>query len=320
MSTRDTKLANQLVSARRHLVLGAVAGLGLGVAGPASSAPKNPGGKAVKYPEVKSACPKLAVVLGGGSARGFAHVGVIKALEAAGIHPDLIIGCSAGALVGAFWAAGHSGEEMETLAYQVRDEDVIDLAAGTAGSRRGLVSGNALQNFVNRVLGDRSIENLLTPFVAVATRYPLGELQEFTNGNLGFAVRASCSIPGVFMPAANASGQEFLDGGLISPLPIESARMRGASLVIAIDIAGADPGESRDASHGLYQLLLRSFDIMGDSLRRQQAVAADVVIRPSVSRIVSTDMSARHALIEAGFVAGRRLAPVVLEKLKNNKA
>ncbi len=317
MKLNRIQLASTLRSERRKLILGAAASLGLGAN---ASAQAQWGSKAIKSgksTEAKVSRPKLAVVLGGGSARGFAHIGVIKALEAAGIHPDLIVGCSAGSLVGAFWAAGHTGKEMEALAYRVRDEDVIDLATGGGTTnRRGLVSGRALQNFVNNTMGSRSLENLLTPFVAVATRYPEGVLQEFTSGDLGFAVRASCSIPGVFMPATSAAGQEYLDGGLISPLPIESARTRGAHLVVAIDIAGADPGASTDTSGGLYQLLLRSFDIMGDALRRQQAAGADVVIRPAVSRIVSTDMSARKTLIEAGFVAGQRLAPVILEKLK----
>jgi NTE family protein len=259
--------------------------------------------------------PRLAVVLGGGSARGFAHIGVIKALEGYGIKPDAIFGCSAGALVGAFWAAGFSGSTMEALAYRVRDDDVIDLISGGGGSHRGIVSGASLQRFVNTNLAGRSIDGMLTPFRAVATRYPSGELAVLRTGDTGFAVRASCSIPGVFIPAS-LQGQEYLDGGLVSPLPVQSARDEGFDLVVAVDVGGADPGEAKDASGGLYQLLLRSFDIMGQALRRQEGARADVLIRPDVSRISSTDFTARRALVEAGFVAAQRLAPVIQEKLR----
>jgi NTE family protein len=300
--------------AARRLFLGAAAGLSLGGQGqPAMAAPAKPA-QGVN-PAITDRRQRVAVVLGGGSARGFAHIGVIKALEAAGVQPDLIVGSSAGAMVGAFWAGGYSGAQMEALAYRVRDDEVIDVAAGNANLRRGLVSGQALQSFVNVGLRGRSLEGLLTPFIAVATRYPSGVLHAFRNGDPGFAVRASCSIPGVFMPAS-LQGQEYLDGGLCSPLPVQTARANGATLVIAVDVGGADPGASTESTSGLYQLLLRSFDIMGDALRRQEAAGADIVIRPDVSRVASTDLSARRALIEAGFVAGQRLAPVVLDKLR----
>jgi NTE family protein len=288
--------------------LGGVAALSsavpLGVLAQAS-APRRPTGRS----------PRLAVVLGGGSARGFAHIGVIKALEGFDIKPDAIFGCSAGALVGAFWAAGFSGSTMEALAYRVRDDDVIDLVTGNTASRRGIVSGVSLQRFVNSNLNNRSIEGMLTPFRAVATRYPSGELAVFRAGDTGFAVRASCSIPGVFIPAMS-QGQEYLDGGLVSPMPVQAARDEGFDLVVAVDVGGPDPGEAKDASGGLYQLLLRSFDIMGQSLRRQEGLRADVLIRPDVSRISSTDFMARRALVDAGFAAAQRLAPVIQEKLK----
>ncbi|MDE2457313.1 MAG: patatin-like phospholipase family protein [Burkholderiales bacterium] len=257
--------------------------------------------------------PRLAVVLGAGSAHGFAHIGVIKALDAAGIRPDLIVGCSAGALVGAFWAAGFSGSKMETLADRVRDQDIVDAVAGGA-SRPGMVLGQALQNFVNDGTDNRPINGLATPFLCVATRYPTGELQVFDRGDIGFAVRASCSIPGVFMPPSR-QGQTYLDAGLVSPLPVQTARAAGAGLVVAVDV-GASNTDAADPAAGMYGLLMRSFEIMGDSLRRNEAALADIVIRPEVSRIASTDFSARHALVEAGFMAGARLAPVIQEKLR----
>lgn len=254
--------------------------------------------------------PRLAVVLGGGSARGFAHIGVVKAFEARGIQPDMIVGCSAGSLVGAFWAAGVSGDRMEELALRVRDTEIIDLVQGTAP--RGMVTGQALQNFVSQSLKGQVIESFPTRFAAVATRYPQGDLAVLRTGDPGFAVRASCSIPGVFVPAEQG-GQEYLDGGLISPVPVRTARQLGADLVVAVDVGGAEQGGEPPA--GLFELLQRSFEIMSHSLRSNETAAADIVIRPDVGRIRSTDFSSRKVFIAAGFLAGHRLGPVIRERL-----
>jgi NTE family protein len=300
----------------RREALGRLLGVGLAGAGVSAQA------VASTQARPKAASPRrparrLALVLGGGSARGFAHIGVIKALEAHGIKPDAIFGASAGALVGAFWAAGVSANAMETLAYLVRDDEIIDLVTGNAANRRGIVSGQALQNFVNQQLGGRAIESLPTSFRAVATRYPEGGLYVFKQGDVGVAVRASCSLPGVFLPPS-LGGQEFLDGGLVSPIPVQAARAEGYDLVVAVDVGGADPGNDRERGSGVYQLLLRSFEIMGEALRRQEGARADILVRPDVSRISSTDFSARRTLVEAGFMAGQRLAPVILERLQRS--
>lgn len=271
---------------------------------------------AAAQPAVKteSSRRRVAVVLGGGSARGFAHIGVIKALEAAGIKPDLIVGCSAGALVGAFWAAGYSGREMEALAYDVQDSAIIDLIAPTTSGRRGLLSGQSLESFVNRGVRGRSMSGLLTPLITVATQFPSGQLQEFKTGDVGFAVRASCSIPGIFLPAEK-DNDEFLDGGLVSPVPVRTAKANGATLVVAVDVGAEDPSTYRQrATGGMYELILRSFEIMGKSLREFECKQADILIRPDVGRISSTDFASRKALIEAGFKAGTRLAPVILNR------
>lgn len=282
---------------RRALVLGGLAALSM----PLAAAPaERPLGRK----------PRLAVVLGGGSARGFAHIGVVKGLEAHGIRPDLVVGCSAGSLVGAFWAAGFSGDRMEELALRVRDSEIIDVVQGNAP--RGMVTGQSLQNFVNQALRGRGIESFPTPFAAVATRYPSGDLAVLRSGDAGFAVRASCSIPGVFVPAAQG-GQEYLDGGLVSPVPVRTARQLGADVVVAVDVGGADPGG--DQQGGLFELLQRSFEIMSQSLRTNEVATADIAIRPEVGRISSTDFASRKVFIAAGFLAAQRLGPVILERL-----
>jgi NTE family protein len=284
--------------ARRNLLVGTLAGVAWHAL-PGLAAPRVPGNR------------KLAVVLGGGSARGFAHIGVIKALEAGGIRPDLIVGCSAGSLVGAFWAAGYSGASMEDLAMKVRDSEVIDLVTGK--HQYGLVAGRSLQSFVNKGLGNKPLEGLKIPFAAVATRYPSGELMAFREGDAGFAVRASCSIPGVFMPAV-ALGSSFLDGGLVSPIPVATARKLGADLVVAVDVGGSDPSSGDNS--GLYSVIMRSFEIMSQSLRQHETADADIVIRPDVARVNSTDFSSRSLLMALGEHAGKRLVPVIREKLK----
>ncbi|WP_374474871.1 patatin-like phospholipase family protein [Zoogloea sp.] len=284
-------------SRRRALVFGGLAAMAM----PLGAAP-------AERPVARK--PRLAVVLGGGSARGFAHIGVVKGLEAHGIRPDLVVGCSAGSLVGAFWAAGFSGDRMEELALRVRDSEIIDVVQGNAP--RGMVTGQSLQNFVNQALRGRGIESFPTPFAAVATRYPSGDLAVLRSGDPGFAVRASCSIPGVFVPAAQG-GQEYLDGGLISPVPVRTARQLGADVVVAVDVGGADPGG--DQQGGLFELLQRSFEIMSQSLRSNEVATADIAIRPDVGRISSTDFASRKVFIAAGFLAAQRLGPVILERL-----
>ena len=288
---------------RRRLLKLALATPALAAAGaPAQAIPERSGNR-------------LAVVLGAGSARGFAHIGVIKAFDAAGIKPELIVGCSAGSLIGAFWAAGISGALMEELALRVRDDEVIDLLAGN--TQRGMVGGRHLQEFVNRHLQNRPIESLPTRFIAVATAFPSGEPVSFSRGDTGFAVRASCAIPGVFIPASD-NGKEYLDGGLVSPVPIQIARKAGGDVVVAVDIGAPDANPG--AGTGLYGVLLRSFEIMSQTLRNHETAQADLVVRPPIGQIPSSDFSARKTLIAAGFQAGSRLAPLIRERLNRPEA
>jgi NTE family protein len=288
---------------RRQFLLAAAAGSLLPQSGRAANTSAAPQPK----PAAKR---KLAVVLGGGSARGFAHIGVIKALERAGIVPDLIVGCSAGSLVGAFWAAGFTGAQMEDTALRVQDTEVIDLVSGKA--QYGLVGGRSLQNFVNQYLLNTPIENLKIPFAAVATEYPSGALTVFKQGDAGFAVRASCSIPGVFIPASQ-DNKDFVDGGLNSPIPVSTARALGANLVVAVDVGG--PDRSPEGTRTLFSMVMRSFEIMSQSLRQHESRQADVLIQPQLANIRSTDFSSRRAAILLGQAAGERLVPVILAKL-----
>ncbi len=247
---------------------------------------------------------RLGLALGGGSARGFAHIGVIQALEKHKIRPDLVVGTSAGSIIGAFFAAGFSGTQMEEVALKIRDFEIADISAG---SKRGMVVGNALQTLVNQYLQNKPIESFVTPFCAVATNLVSGKIQLFRSGNAGFAVRASCSMPGVFIPA-RLGADEYVDGGLISPLPVMAAKKLGADYVIAVDVSA--PSENVNL-HGMFELLMQSFDIMGQSLIRMESEKADIVIHPDLRKFSSTDFQLRRELIAAGYQAGLQAIPQI---------
>ena len=196
----------------------------------------------------------IALVLGGGAARGFAHIGVIKALESQGIRPDIVVGTSAGSVVGALYAAGHSGFDLQQISMKMDEGKIGDWTI----SGRGFFKGEFLQDFVNREVGNLPIEKLPKPFAAVATDLQTGESVAFRYGNTGMAVRASSSVPGIFQPV-KIRGREYVDGGLTSPVPVETARRMGADIVIAVDVSSrpryAKVGDTID-------ILLQTFNIM----------------------------------------------------------
>ena len=250
---------------------------------------------------------RLGLVLGGGSARGFAHIGVLKALDEAGYRADVITGTSAGALVGVFYAAGYRPWQMEEVALKVRDIEVADMSSA---SKRGMFAGEALQKLVNEYVRHKPIEQLAKPFGAVATQLANGEPVLLRSGNAGLAVRASCSIPGVFVPA-KVNGQELVDGGLVSPLPVRQARSLGADVVVGVDV-GTKP---QLHGGGLYEVILQSFEIMGRALTQLESQQADFMIRPDTSGFASTDFAARKELIQAGYEAGRQALPALARKI-----
>lgn len=252
--------------------------------------------------------PRLALVLGGGAARGFAHVGVIKVLEAHAISPDIVVGTSAGSVVGALYAGGYSGFELQKIAFQLDEASVSDLTLPD----RGFVKGEQLQNFINRTLQNRPIEKLNKSFAAVATDLQSGELVMFRHGNTGMAVRASSSVPGIFQPYT-IGGHEYVDGGLTSPVPVKVARSLGADIVIAVDIS-AKPRNAKIKDS--LDILLQTFAIMGNSISSYELMDADVVIRPNIVGIGSTDFEAKHLGIMEGEKAAQAALPAIRQKLK----
>ncbi len=284
-----------------------VAGLGLSLLA-ACSAPVRPVPPTPPMPAVaQKPAPKVALVLGGGAARGFAHIGAIKALEAQGIVPDLIVGTSAGAVVGALYAAGNGGFELQKLAIQMEEGQVSDWSLPD----RGVIRGEALQNFINRAIGQRPLEKLPRLFAAVATDLQSGEATVFRTGNTGMAVRASSSVPGVFQPV-KINGREYVDGGLVSPLPVKAARDMGADFVIAVDISDQPRYGSTKST---IDVLLQTFSIMGQTIGRYELRDADVVIRPQTSSLKATDFQDRHMAVLEGEKAVAAALPEIKAKL-----
>ena len=251
---------------------------------------------------------RIGLALGGGAARGFAHIGVIQVLESHGIYPDFIAGTSAGSVIGALYAAGFSGQQLNELALKMDEAEISDWALPFLGEYGGVIKGEALQNYVNKVLRNQPIEQLPRPLGIVATELQTGKPVVFRRGNTGMAVRASSSVPGVFQPVRIA-GKDYVDGGLVAPVPVRFAREMGADFVIAVDIS-ARPAEQKVS--GSVGVLLQTTAIMGQSIKEQELAGADVVIAPVMPEVKSTDFTARHGAI----LAGERAASAVLATLK----
>lgn len=259
-------------------------------------------------PQVKLPPPKVALVLGGGAVRGFAHVGVIKVLEAQGIVPDLVVGTSAGSVVGSLYAAGYSGFDLQKIAFKLDEDSVGDWIIPD----RGFIKGEALQSYINKAVRNQPLEKLKKPFAAVATDLQSGEMTVFQRGNTGQAVRASSSVPGVFQPVT-INGRDYVDGGLTSPVPVRVARNLGADVVIAVDISAKPRSAKLD---GVMDIMLQTFGIMGQSIRNAELPEADVVIRPNTVGFGSADFAKKHEAILEGEKAAQAAMPLIRQKLQ----
>jgi len=252
--------------------------------------------------------PVIGLALGGGSAKGFAHIGVIKALEAQGIVPDLVIGTSAGSVVGALYASGKSGFELQELAIPFDKWQFVDWGM----PNRGLMKGDALAKFINTTVARRSIEKFPKKFGAVATDLQSGEPIVFRTGDAGTAVLASSSIPLAFQPVS-IRGRQYVDGGLTSPVPVRLAFEMGATFVIAVDISDKPANGSIDSS---VDVALQTLAIMGEMIRRYEKPAADILIRPDISKLGSVDFENRHLAI----MQGEKAAGLEMQRLKDKLA
>jgi len=247
--------------------------------------------------------PRIGLALGGGAARGFAHVGVIQVLEEAGIRPDYVTGTSAGSLVAALYASGKTGAQLQQVADSMEEAAFADWMLPIFN--RGMLRGEALARYVNQQVGNRLIENMALPLGIVATDLNSGQGVLFQRGDTGTAVRASSAVPSVFQPVS-ISGRDYVDGGLVSPVPVRYARQMGAELVIAVDISSAPEGNP--ASDSL-QILLQTFAIMGKSINTWELKEADLVVRPALGGVRSADFASRRKTVEAGRAAMLQALP-----------
>ncbi|HKR39125.1 MAG TPA: patatin-like phospholipase family protein [Paraburkholderia sp.] len=298
---------------RRHFSLAAASSVlaACTTAGTQTASVPPPVTTAPPPPVARPAHPvRVGLALGGGAARGFAHIGVIKALEARNIQVDFVVGTSAGSVVAALYASGMNGFALNKLALTMDEASISDWAMPFR--TRGLLQGVALQNYLNTTLHDRPIEKMAKPLGVVSTDLRTGQPILFQRGNTGIAVRASCSIPSIFEPVKIA-GREYVDGGLVSPVPASFARKMGADFVIAVDIS-ARPETASTLSQ--FDVLMQTFTIMGQTIKTYELDKyADVVIRPNLNAMSSSDFTQRNAAILAGEEAAARIMPELERKL-----
>jgi NTE family protein len=246
---------------------------------------------------------RIAVVLGAGASRGFAHIGVLKILEANRIPVHMIVGSSAGSFVGSLYAYGFNAFQLQKMALSIDKADIVDIVVPD----NGFVKGERLEEYVNALVRNAPLEQMRIPFYAVAANIQNGQEVVFGKGNTGRAVRASCSIPGIFRPVKIEDAM-YVDGGVVSPVPVDAARRTGAEVVIAVDIS-ADINAKQP--EGTIETILQSIGIMQSRISAVQLARADVVVRPKVGYIGASDFDKRHEAILEGEKAMLEALPAV---------
>lgn len=241
---------------------------------------------------------KVALALGGGAARGFAHIGVIQILEENGIKPDLVVGTSAGSLVASIYATGKDGKTLQKIAENMDESTITDWTLPFF-NRGGVLRGDAYAKYVATQVDNKLIEQAALPLGIVATDLQTGHGVLFRRGDIATAVRASSAVPGIF-PPVKIAGVDYVDGGLASPVPVRFARQMGATFVIAVDISATPDGESSD---GTLSILLKTFSIMAKSINDFELKNADVMVRPALVGVGSSDFTAKKRAIDAGRAA-----------------
>jgi NTE family protein len=245
--------------------------------------------------------PKVALVLGGGAARGFAHVGVLRVLEDARIPVELIVGTSVGSLVGALYADGYNARELEHLSRDLDRGYFFDFGIAPALFGTGLARGARLERWLRDHLRAREIEQLAIPYAAVATDLDDGSAVVLDRGEVARAVRASSAIPGVFEPV-ELDRRLLVDGGVVANLPVTIARDLGADVVIAVDLTEVT-GKAQPSS--FVEVVMRAVTILTHEGVEESARAADVLVAPAVGDVDLLDFDAKDRAIAAGAAAAR---------------
>ena len=246
---------------------------------------------------------KIAIVLGAGASKGFAHIGVLKVLESNKIPVHMIVGTSAGSFVGSLYAYGYNAFQLQKMSFSIEKGDILDITIPD----NGFIKGEKLEEYINEKVKNTPIENLRIPFYSVATDLQNGHEVVFGKGNTGTAVRASCSIPGIFNPV-RISDRIYVDGGVVSPVAVEAAKRLGADVIIAVDISADIGGKPPE---GTIETILQSISIMYSKLSSIQLTKADIVIRPKVGYIGPGDFSKRHEAVLEGEKAALGALPEI---------
>ena len=250
----------------------------------------------------------VALALGGGASKGFAHIGIIKVLKENNIPVKIVTGTSAGSIVGSMYASGMSPDRLELEAEILGKTDLVDLTLSTSG----FIKGEKLQNYINRKVGNRPMQQFPIKFAAVATDFESGKPVVFNVGNAGQAVRASASIPNVFQPVV-IGNRKYVDGGLSQPVPVSAAKKMGANFIIAVDIS-ARP--AKNVSQGMFSYLDQTFNVMSQTALRQELGQANVVIKPQVLELGSVGgFDQKQRAIQLGEQAARAALPEIKRKL-----
>ncbi|MFZ0297677.1 MAG: patatin-like phospholipase family protein, partial [Candidatus Sulfotelmatobacter sp.] len=253
--------------------------------------------------------PTIGVALGGGFARGMAHIGVLKVLEQEGIPVRIIAGTSVGALIGACYCSGLSIEELEKVAHSVR----FTTFARWTVSRFGFASNDRMVQFLNRTLKVKTFEELRIPLGITATDFNTGEGVVFHSGSMVDPVRASCAYPGMFLPV-EIRGRWLVDGMLSHPVPTSPLHEMGADRVIAVHLRGQ---WSKDgAPRHLFDVIGQSFAIAQDQMSHLWRGAADVIVEPDVAGFAYDDFKRAGELITAGEIAARQVLPEIRKWLE----
>ena len=271
------------------------------------SKPSAQGQNTVSRPTPK---PKatVALALGGGASKGFAHIGIIKVLKENNIPIKIVTGTSAGSIVGSMYASGMSPDRLELEAEILGKTDLVDLTLSTSG----FIKGEKLQNYINRKVGNRPMQQFPIKFAAVATDFESGKPVVFNVGNAGQAVRASASIPNVFQPVV-IGNRKYVDGGLSQPVPVSAAKKLGANFIIAVDIS-ARP--AKNVNQGMFSYLDQTFNVMSQTALRQELGQANVVIKPQVLELGSVGgFDQKQRAIQLGEQAARAALPEIKRKL-----
>ncbi|MDY6551492.1 patatin-like phospholipase family protein [Acinetobacter faecalis] len=254
--------------------------------------------------------PIIALVLGSGGARGYAHIGAIEILEKNNIHPDFIVGTSAGSIVGSLYASGKNSSELREIALNLKANDVRDVTL----DKKGFFEGKKVEDFINKEVNNTPLQSLKIPIYVIATELKEGKKVVFNYGNTGQAVRASVAIPSMFIPT-KIGDDEYVDGGLVSPVPVDVAKKLGADIVIAVDIL-AQPVHTETSN--IWGLFNQNINIMQKHLAQEELKGADIVIQPDLREKVHIfDVSGREITMLAGQNATQKILPELRKIIDN---